>query len=71
MLSSDPHGLELTLSWTTEKAPLYLETSSSLGRTELWTAEVATPVRNGNQMTVHVSIGTEPKFYRLNSRKPQ
>jgi len=59
---------QVTISWPAAPGGFVLESSFALGAGALWTDAGITPVPNGNQLTVTISLTGPTKFYRL--RKP-
>lgn len=58
---------QLTISWATAAGSYTVEVTDSLSPPVNWTVAPETPVVNGRQTTVTISVGAGNKFYRLRS----
>jgi hypothetical protein len=66
-VSASYNAGQLTISWATAAGSYTVEVTDSLSLPVNWTVAPETPVVNGQQTTVTISVGAGNKFYRLRS----
>ncbi len=55
----------ITLSWPSDAADFFLESTTSLGDNPIWVPVAAVPMQQGDRFTVNLTPSADTKFFRL------